>query len=192
MHNGMITLDRRKMAKSEGNVLDPMALIERHGSRVTRFALLNAHYASPIDFAEERLVEARSALERFATFALAAGDETGVLPDAPLVEAFRAALAEDFNLAAAFSVLFEAVRAANRGERPNRPGVLAAIRACGAMIGLDLLPAPERDAVIERLIEERARARAARDFAAADAIRKDLSARGVIIEDTPKGTIWRR
>ncbi len=194
MHNGMITLENRKMSKSEGNTLSPSSLIDRHGSRTLRYYLLSVRYGSPLDVAEERLREARAALERFETFVVTGEGE----PDAAArgVEAeFTASLEDDFNTAAAFSVLFEAVKTGNKGTQEERNALAGSIRRCGSILGLDLIPGAghdEGDAEIDALVEERNRARRERDFARADEIRKALAARGITIEDSKEGTRWRR
>lgn len=198
VHNGLVTLGDRKMSKSDGNVLGVPELLVRYGATVLRYYLLSVHFASPLDASPERFAEAGSALERFATL--------GGNPDAPgarehpiyvgAIEAVRSALDENFNTPRAFGALFEAVRAANRApeneRQAARDAAASAARDAGGWIGVTLLPAPQDDAEIDRLVEERNAARKVRDFARSDRIRKELADRGVIIEDTPQGTRWRR
>jgi cysteinyl-tRNA synthetase len=192
MHNGLITLQDRKMSKSEGNTLQPSDLAARHGAATLRFYLLNAHYRSPIDFHEDRLRDAKSALERFATLIVSDDKPVATESTRRIGEDFRAALEDDFNTARALGVLFEAVKEANKSDQAARDAAAAAIRECGEILGLDLIPARSADAEIDRLVEERLAAKRARDFSRADAIRKALSERGFILEDSAQGTRWRR
>ncbi len=198
IHNGLVTLGERKMSKSDGNVVGIPELLARHGATVLRYYLLAVHFASPLDASPERFEEACAALDRFATLGgnpNAAGARDHALYD-ETVAAVRAGLDENFNTPRAFAALFEAVREANRapeGERQAaRDAAACAASDAGRWIGLELLPAPQDDAEIDRLVADRNAARAARDFARSDALRKELADRGIIIEDTPQGTRWRR
>jgi cysteinyl-tRNA synthetase len=199
VHNGFLTVGDEKMSKSLGNVLTVGEALELAPGEAIRLAILGAHYRHPLDLRQEGLDLARAtldrmylALERLADVPASAG--TG----AP--EAFVAALSDDLNTPKALAVLHGLVTDANKADAAaDRARLKAEILGCGALVGL-LGQAPEawlRAAgegadEIEQLVRARNEARRSRDFAEADRIRDELSKQGVILEDGPGGTTWRR
>jgi cysteinyl-tRNA synthetase len=212
LHNAFLEFKGEKMAKSVGNVVSPRELLKRYRGPVLRYALLGAHYRGPLDFSFEVLDEAAAAYERLATFATNAAR---ALPDAPgpgLAEAdgdgwrerFVAALDDDLGVPAALAVLFDMVAAANpliaRAERGDAAaqaelrGRLATFTELAGRLGFTpLLELPDPaafPAVLDLVLDLRERARAARDFAAADMIRERLAAAGIRVEDRAGGPRW--
>jgi cysteinyl-tRNA synthetase len=191
MHNGMVELDAEKMSKSVGNIRSLAGAIEARGRDALVMYFAGGHYRQPLAFSEEQLDEAARAVERVRELV------RRLDPDAPepegmdsYMERFFAALADDFNTAMARGVLFEWVSEANRrldgGERlgPGRLGEMLYV------LGLENLLEAEEDEAdpeAERLLREREEARAARDFATADARRDELGALGWEVRDTAEG-----
>lgn len=174
VHNGFVTVAGEKMAKSVGNILLAHDLLRAHEGAALRLALLSAHYRQPLDWTDGTLHAAAKnlvALRRAAT-------EPGEVPTPVL-----GALCDDLNTPAAIS---EALRAAKAGDG-------AGVAATMDLMGLDrAAPKEAADPRIDALLQERQAARAAKDFARADAIRDQLAAEGVTIEDTPAGPRWQR
>ena len=191
MHNGMVQMGSEKMAKSVGNIHLLHRALDEYGPETLVMYFVSAHYRGPIAFSEEALEDARGAVRRVRDFARrldpSAGEPEGM--DA-YVERFFAALADDFNTAAARGILFEWVAEGNRrmgaGEAVG-PGRLPEMLH---VLGLEsLLEADEEGptAEAEQLLAERQQARADRDFEAADRKRDELSALGYEVRDTAEG-----
>ena len=218
LHNAFLELKGEKMAKSVGNVVSPRELLRRHRGVVLRYALLGAHYRSPLEFSEEVIADAAASYDRLATFATnaarALGPAGGELPAAGVGEGpsepagwrdrFQAALDDDLNVPAALAVLFDLVAEANplivkleRGDATVLGGLrdrFATFLGLAGRLGfspLDDLPDPAAfRPVLDLLLDLRERARAVRDFAAADAIRDRLASAGIRVEDRPGGPRW--
>ncbi len=207
VHNGLVTVDGQKMSKSLGNYVLASDALAEHPPLVVRYALLAAHYRSNLDVSQKAFGEASAALERLAAFrqrVLRAvdADPTVILPGA-LPAAFAAALDDDLATPAALAVLHEVVRAGNTalddGDRDRAVQALGEVTAIEEILGISASDTATAatghehtalDALVRELIDQRARARAEKDWAAADRIRDAVAAAGIALEDTPDGTHW--
>jgi cysteinyl-tRNA synthetase len=201
MHNAWITTAGEKMSKSLGNSLLIPAVLERVRGIELRYYLVAAHYRSHVEFSFDALDEAAAGFQRIESFLDRAGsDERGEIP-----EAFAAAMDDDLGTPAAVAVLYDAVREGNRQLAAGEDATATAtsVRAMLDVLGLDPLdPAWPRsggadtkltdavDALVKSLLERREEARQAKDFATADAIRDQIKAAGIEVEDTPTGPKW--
>ena len=213
IHNGYLLIDKEKMSKSLGNFLTARAALEKYPGRAIRFFMLSAHYRSPINFSEDSLLQAKSAMERldncwsdlrYAIDNRKKADGSGspeiLSAFTALEEKFRAAMDDDFNTAAAIGILFDGVKTVNTYLKENEPldgkvldAAVEFFRRLDSVMGI--LPAEEareEGTEIEKLIAERNEARKKKDFRRSDEIRDELGARGIILEDTPDGTKWKK
>ena len=199
LHNGFVNINAEKMSKSLGNFFTIREVTTRYDPEVLRMFMLGTHYRSPLDFSDQALDQAKAGLDRlYTTKQRLAGMEraNGELP-----AAFIDAMNDDFNTPEALAVLYESSRALNKqldagGDVAELAGRFAAM--------CELLNIVQQDAAawfrggdddaeaIEALVVERSAAKKARDFARADAIREELAAKGVTLEDTASGTTWKR
>ncbi len=189
-HHGMVEIDGQKMSKSLGNVSNLLDLLDAFDPRAFRLLVLNAHYRSPIDVAEDALRANEAAIEKLDTFARDFADRVdGVTADAATIERFRTAMDDDLNTPAAVATLFDAVRLANREQDM---AVAAAALEIADVLGLDLrAEVGAVPATVLALAADRDRARADKDWEAADRIRAELEADGYVVQDTPEGTAVR-
>jgi len=197
LHNGMLTFDGRKMSKSLGNVLQLHELLKHHPAEALRLRLMSGHYRQPLDWSDAAIAQSVSTLDGWYRVLRELADVAVDTAALPAPEKVEAALRDDLNTPQALaelSVLADAARQSGSAEAK------AALLGGGALLGL-LQQDPEAwfkqaggtavDAArVEALLEERRAARAARDFARADAIRAELAAMGVAIEDGAQGTRW--
>lgn len=210
MHNGYINIDNEKMSKSLGNFILTKDIIAKYDPMVVRFFMLSVHYRNPINFTDELLESAKNSLERIrisyqnlehrkkASTNLALDSEQCLEKIAEKIDAFEAAMDDDFNTANAITVLFELSREANLYLEKNQTDVKVieafqnAMKTILDVLGIEMEEEDLLDDEIERLIEERNEARKARDFERADKIRDMLLEKNIILEDTPQGVRWRR
>ncbi|OOF64589.1 cysteine--tRNA ligase [Rodentibacter sp. Ppn85] len=204
IHSGMIMVDKEKMSKSLGNFFTIRDVLSHYDAESVRYFLLSAHYRSQLNYSEENLNLAHSALERLYT-ALRGTDQSAVaFGGENFVAVFRNAMDDDFNTPNAISVLFEMAKEINKLKSENQEladGLAARLRELANILGL-LEQDPEQFlqsganneeiAKIENLIKQRNDARVAKDWSAADTARNELNAMGIILEDGPSGTIWRK
>tara|TARA_R100001509_G_scaffold94707_2_gene54813 strand:- start:985 stop:2394 length:1410 start_codon:yes stop_codon:yes gene_type:complete len=205
MHNAYLDMDGEKMSKSLGNVKTVRELLQHYRGEVLRFALLSAHYRSPLNFSGELLSQAESALGSLYN-TLRDVRHIDVDPEAVELagEAAFQALCDDLNTPGAISELHALARQLHKSQTPVEQAWLKArLLALGGLLGL-LQQDPEAwmqggvdddgldAAAIEEKIAARARAKKDKDFALADAIRAELLAEGVVLEDSREGTQWRR
>ncbi len=202
MHNAYLDMEGEKMSKSLGNVRTVRELLKSYSGEVLRFALLSAHYRSPLNFSADLLDGAKDALDGFYTALRQSSDVVPADVDPQSTDAFSA-LCDDLNTPLAIAALHAASKALNKAEPDERAQRKGELLASGAAIGL-LHADPEvwftggaaDDAVnndqIELLVQERVAAKQAKNFSRADAIRDELTAAGIVLEDGPEGTSWRR
>jgi cysteinyl-tRNA synthetase len=188
VHNGMVRLQEAKMAKSVGNIFLLHEALDAYGRDALIMYFCGGHYRQPVEFDDERLADADARVQRVREAGRRLADGVSPAWSAPLRERFFDALANDFNTPAALAAVFDWVREANRSEAGSVGD--ADLREMLAVLGLenllsfDVAPPPER--VLE-LLDARERARAARDYAAADRLRGEIAALGWEVRDGPAG-----
>ncbi len=211
LHNGFINVDNEKMSKSKGNFFTVRDILGTYDADVVRFFLLSSHYRSPVNFSAELLEAAGSALTRIRTctsnleFVAAAAPGTAGSEDAAraaealastgkdLRTAFLAGMDDDFNTADAIGTVFELVRAANTAAAvPGIPAgalrdALALLREICGVLGVACDEKAHVPADVAALVDQRAAARAAKDWKRSDGIRAEIRALGFDVKDTPQG-----
>ena len=196
MHNGFVRVDNEKMSKSLGNFFTIREILARYDAETVRFFIIRAHYRSPLNYSDVHLDDARSALKRLYTALHLVKPVAGAIDWLnPYAARFKTAMDEDFGTPEAVAVLFELATEVNKTGSAQAAGLLKALGGC---IGLlqdnpDLFlkaGASLGDAEILALIEQRAAAKKAKNFAEADRIRNELQAQGVVLKDSPVGTSW--
>ena len=197
MHNGFVRVDNEKMSKSLGNFFTIREVLKDYDAETVRFFILRAHYRSPLNYSNAHLDDARAALKRLYTALSLVKAEVPAQIDwnDPFAARFKAAMDEDFGTPEAVAVLFELASEVNRTQSPERAGLLRALGGCIGLLQDDpqgfLQAGSALDAdAIQAQIEARAAAKAAKDWAEADRIRKTLLEQGVVLKDSPTGTTW--
>ncbi len=196
MHNGFVNLDSEKMSKSLGNFLTVQDLLQRFDAQTLRFYMVRSHYRSALNYSDVAIADARASLRRLYTALHQVAPQSLEIDWAdPYAARFKAAMDHDFGTPEAVAVLFELAAEVNRSRSALSAGLLRALAACLGLLQGD----PEAylqggagldDASIQRLIEERAAAKAARRFEQADQIRKSLLEQGIALKDSAQGTTW--
>ncbi|MDR1815626.1 MAG: cysteine--tRNA ligase [Clostridiales Family XIII bacterium] len=213
MHNGYITIDKEKMAKSKGNFFTVRDILKDYDGETVRFFLLAGHYRGPIDFSKDLMEQSKAALGRMRTARdtlshIAAKSDTEALTDAERAsldallkykDKFIAAMDDDLNTADAIAAIFELIAdvntqiaAAGGASKAYAQGALALLLELANVLGLLETPAAGggeegEDPEVLALIEARGKARAEKDWARADEIRDRLKAKGIVLKDTPQG-----
>jgi cysteinyl-tRNA synthetase len=212
MHNGFVRVDDEKMSKSLGNFFTIRTVLERYDAEVVRFFILRAHYRSPLNYSDQHLDDAKLALTRLYT-ALRIYDvvDTKIDWQQPQATRFKHAMDDDFNTPEAMAVLFDLANEVNKTKSlesasllKNLGGVLGLLQRDASEFLQGVVQAPSIQAegkeLTERLdnreidskILERIEAKKTRNFVEADRIRKELADAGIVLEDSPLGTTWRR
>jgi cysteinyl-tRNA synthetase len=198
MHNGFVQVDKEKMSKSLGNFFTVRDILKKYDPEVVRFFIVRAHYRSPINYSDANLDDAKNSLGRLYTALRNEGSkEAQVDWDEAHAKRFKAAMDDDFGTPEAVAVLFELANRVNAGEK----SLATQLRALGGVLGLlqrepesflQGKPAGVSEEWIAAKIAEREAARKAKDYAAADRIRKELLDKGIVLEDKAGKTTWRR
>ena len=206
VHNGMVQVDGEKMSKSLGNFTTLAGLLDTWDPRALRLLVLQTHYRRTMEIGSITLDQSAAALARLDKFSdrMANADLPEARPDADVVARFRTAMDDDLGSPQALAVIFDAVRDANRALDAEDDNAAAALSTAaleladvlGLVLGRVAAPADASgasdDDEIDALVDRRLDAKAKKNFGEADRIRDELTARGVVLEDTPRGTAWRR
>ncbi len=199
IHNGFVKVDDEKMSKSLGNFFTIRSILEHYDAEVVRFFILKAHYRSPLNYSDKHLEDAKIGLTKlYLTIRDFKGELISKIDwNQPYANKFKQALDDDFNSSEAISILFEL---ANEINKTNSSELLILLKSLAQILGL-LSKDPEHflqgnnskdDVDIELMIKKRNDAKKNKNFQEADDIRANLLEKGILLEDTPEGTIWRK
>ena len=202
LHNGLLQLGEDKMSKSLGNLITIKEALERYSADAIRIFVLSSHYRSPLTYSEEGLEAAEKGADRLRQ-AAAHGESKGEEADRRATtdiyrQRFIEAMDDDFNTAQALAVLFDLARDINRADEAgfDATGAREKLKELGRIIGLTFAlpekPSLDAEPFIEALISTRNQLREAKQWQLADEIRAKLAELGIALEDTPKGTVWKR
>jgi cysteinyl-tRNA synthetase len=197
VHNGFVRVDNEKMSKSLGNFFTIRDVLQQYDAETVRFFLIRTHYRSALNYSDAHLDDARTALKRIYTaLDLVPAQAIACIDwNDPFAARFKAAMDEDFGTPEAVAVLFDLATEVNRTQSVQAAGLLRALGACLGVLQGDpkaFLQAGSAlgEASIQGLIAERAAAKANRNFALADSIRKSLLEQGIVLKDSATGTSW--
>ena len=207
MHNGFVRVDNEKMSKSLGNFFTVREILKNFQAEVIRFFILRAHYRSPLNYSLEHLISAKNALDRLYTSLKSCEAVVSISEidwDNPYAQSFSIAMNDDFNTPEAIAVLFNLSSEINKSQKLQDANLL---KSLASILGL-LQQEPQKylqqslvvsdkeerfsGSEIDLLINQRLEAKKNRDFGQADQIRSLLAEAGIILEDSPQGTTWRR
>jgi cysteinyl-tRNA synthetase len=205
MHNGFVRVDNEKMSKSLGNFFTVREILKHYQPEVVRFFILRAHYRSPLNYSDQHLKDTKLALDRLyiSLKEVDSVDTANINWESGPAQKFKAAMNDDFNTPEAIAVLFELASDINKtGSRTNA----SLLKALGGLLGLlqqnpqdylqNKIATNDSDTLtqdaIESLIQQRITARKEGRYSDADAIRKGLLDKGILLEDSSQGTTWRR
>ena len=200
MHNGFVRVDDEKMSKSLGNFFTIRTVLEQYDAEVVRFFILRAHYRSPLNYSDQHLDDAKLALTRLYT-ALRGVETTDEAVDWQLAPAanFKTAMDDDFNTPLAFAVLFDLASELNKTKSAVTGSLLKNLAAVVGLLQRDpdtflqgKIEQVCQSLDVDTLIVQRNLAKQSKNFTEADSIRKTLAEAGIVLEDSPQGTTWRR
>ena len=205
IHHGLLTINGQKMSKSLGNFITVQGFLDKYKNPdLLKLLFLSTHYAHPVDYTNEKIQEARQALERISILRDKLDKASGEKPSGKLPEEledakdkFIKAMDDDFNTPQALAAIFDLVNIINKNI-DNQDFIYYAaliLKELTGIFGIDLRKETcpkDLKASVDALIKERIDARKNRNFKRSDEIRKELEAKGIILEDTKGGTIWRR
>lgn len=193
MHNGFVRVDDEKMSKSLGNFFTIRTVLEKYDAEVVRFFILRAHYRSPLNYSDQHLDDAKASLTRLYTALRGREVSTNIIDwNHPQAQRFKEAMDDDFNTSEAVAVLFDLAKIKTDES-------ISLLKNLGAVMGIlqrnadEFMQGETSEALdVDAMIVARIEAKKAKNFAEADRIRKELAEAGIILEDTPQGTTWRR
>jgi cysteinyl-tRNA synthetase len=209
MHNGFINVDNEKMSKSLGNFFTLTDIFEKYDPKIVRFMFLQTHYRNPVNFSDALLDQSKAGLSRLHDFVrnlnnLLDQSEEGSISEnlnAAIKVArggFEAAMDDDFDTSGALGAVFELVKEVNvmmKNSTLNKielSAVLNFLQLVDKVLGVIFVEETSVSGDVEKMIEKRNIARKAKDFKTSDIIRDELLKQGIVLEDTPQGTIWKK
>ena len=198
VHNGFVRVDNEKMSKSLGNFFTIREVLAKYEPETVRFFLLRTHYRTALNYSDAHLDDARSGLKRIYTALALMPEQTATAAidwSDDYAKRFRAAMDEDFGTPEAIAVLFDLASEINRSKSIALVGLLKGLGDCLGLLQQEPKTYLQAGAIlsderIAELIAERATAKAAKDFARADLVRKELLDQGIVLKDSPAGTTW--